>query len=50
MIGFEVKSLRKAFLIAFKKVRIVKKTCCNKRTFSGRKGGRQFRSGVDRTV
>jgi hypothetical protein len=48
--GFEVRGLRRAFLIASKEVRMVKRACCGGRTFSGGKGGRQFGSGVDRTA
>lgn len=47
---FEIKGLRRAFLIASKEVGMVKGACCGGRMFSGGKGGRQFGSGVDRTA
>jgi hypothetical protein len=50
IIGFKVKGLKRAFLIAFKEVRIVKKACYNKRTFSGRKKKRQFKFSVNKTI
>jgi hypothetical protein len=50
IIGFEVKGLRKAFLIASKEVGIVKRVCCSKRIFSDGKEERQFRSGVNKTA
>jgi hypothetical protein len=50
MIGFEVRGLRRAVLIASKEVGMVKGACCGGRAFFGGKGGREFGSGVDKTV
>ena len=50
IIGFEVRGLRRAFLIASKEVGMVKGVCCGGRTLSGGKGGSQFGSGVGRTA
>jgi len=50
MIGFEVRGLRRAALITSKEVGMVKGAYYGERVFFGRKGGREFRSSIDKTA